>query len=186
LQAPEVPHPSHPHPERRSARAPFDEELKSIVVSFAVLLRPIIDTVNQRGLKGRFLKKFRASVDKFFLLLARMTLTTEASLKCRQRFEKNKDQLFTFLEFDSIPWNNNNAEHAIKALARLRRIVTGVTTRNGLEEYLILLSICQTCEYTGLDFLDFLRSGEKDVHAFAENRRGRERRSNQSQCAGQL
>ncbi len=23
----------------------------------------------------------------------------------------------------------------------------------------------------GVDFLDFLRSGEKDIHAFAENRR---------------
>jgi hypothetical protein len=76
----------------------FDEKLKSIVVSFAALLGPIIDTVNQHGLKGVFLKKFRASVDKFFLRLARMTLTTEAALKCPQRFEKNKDQLFTFLE----------------------------------------------------------------------------------------
>jgi hypothetical protein len=27
----------------------------------------------------------------------------------------------------------------------------------------------------GVDFLDFLRSGEKDIHAFAENRRGRRR-----------
>jgi hypothetical protein len=44
---------------------PFDEELKGIVVSFAALLRPIIDTVNQRGLKRHFLKKFGASVDKF-------------------------------------------------------------------------------------------------------------------------
>ncbi len=29
----------------------------------------------------------------------------------------------------------------------------------------------------GVDFLDFLRSGEKDIHAFAESRRGRSRRS---------
>jgi hypothetical protein len=29
----------------------------------------------------------------------------------------------------------------------------------------------------GVDFLDFLRSGEKDIHAFAESRRGRRRRS---------
>jgi hypothetical protein len=28
----------------------------------------------------------------------------------------------------------------------------------------------------GVDFLDFLRSGEKDIHAFAESRRGRRRR----------
>jgi hypothetical protein len=33
----------------------------------------------------------------------------------------------------------------------------------------------------GVDFLDFLRSGEKDVHAFAESRRGRRQRTQTSQ-----
>jgi hypothetical protein len=47
----------------------------------------------------------------------------------------------------------------------------GTATRAGIVEYLILLSICETCEYQGLDFLDFLRSGEKDIEAFAQLRR---------------
>jgi hypothetical protein len=38
--------------------------------------------------------------------------------KYKQRFEKNRDKLFTFLRYDGVPWNNNNAEHAIKAFAR--------------------------------------------------------------------
>ena len=49
----------------------------------------------------------------------------------------------------------------------------------------MLLSVCQTCKYMGVDFLDFLRSGEKDIHAFAESRRGRRRRSptaNRKRC----
>jgi len=33
--------------------------------------------------------------------------------------------LFTFLEHDGVPWNNNNAEHAIKAFVRLRNIIGG-------------------------------------------------------------
>jgi hypothetical protein len=33
----------------------------------------------------------------------------------------------------------------------------------------------------GVDFLDFLRSGEKDIHAFAESRHGRRRRTQTSQ-----
>jgi len=32
----------------------------------------------------------------------------------------------------------------------------------------------------GVDFLDFLRSGEKDIHAFAENRGRRKRRTQTS------
>jgi hypothetical protein len=62
--------------------------------------------------------------------------------------------------------HHNNAEHAIKALARLRRAIEGLSTPRGIEEYLILLSICQTCKYSGLDFLEFLRSGEADIGVF--------------------
>ena len=32
----------------------------------------------------------------------------------------------------------------------------------------------------GVDFLDFLRSAEKDIHAFAQSRRGRKRSSQTS------
>ena len=53
--------------------------------------------------------------------------------------------------------------------------MSGSSTQNGFEGYLVLLSVCQTCKYMGMDFLDFLRSGEMDVHAFAENRRRRKR-----------
>ena len=88
-------------------------------------------------------------------------------MKCKERFEKNRDKLFTFLEYDGVPWNNNNAEHAIKAFGALRDVMSGSSTRNGLEGYLIPLSVCQTCKYMGVDFLDFLRSGEKDIHTFA-------------------
>jgi len=126
-------------------------------------------------LKPHFLRKFKPSACRFFAQLEHMSLTTDAAQKCRQRFIKNKDELFTFLDHDGVPWNNNNAEHAIKAVARLRSNLTGLTTQKGLEQYLILLSVCQTCKYMGVDFLDFLRSGEKDIHAFAESRRRRNR-----------
>jgi len=96
----------------------------------------------------------------------------------------NREVLFTFLDHDDIPWNNNNAEHAVKAFALLRRNFDGRSTEKGIKEYLILLSVCQTCKYMGVDFLDFLRSGEKDIHAFAESRRGRRRRTQTSPPPG--
>ena len=73
--------------------------------------------------------------------------------KIKQRFEKNRDTLFTFLKHDGVPWNNNNAEHAVKAFATLRQVIKGVTSESGLRNYLVLLSICETCNYQGLDFL---------------------------------
>lgn len=152
---------------------PFDEELKQIVSAFAELVRPMVETVDRYGLKKYFLNKHRVRVERFYRDLAQADYQSEAAVKCRQRFERNRDTLFTFLSYDGVPWNNNNAEHAVKAFARLRDVIAGTSTAKGVDEYLTLLSVCQTCKYQGLDFLDFLRSGEKDIDAFAQaGRRG--------------
>ena len=160
---------------------PYDEELKALVKSFGSLVRPMVETVDRRGLKRHFLRKHRKLVDRFFRDLGKTSCHSEAALKCKDRFEKNRQKLFTFLDYDGIPWNNNNAEHAIKAFAALRDVMEGTSTPAGVEEYLTLLSVCQTCKYMGVDFLDFLRSGEKDIRAFAESRRRRRRPTQPSQ-----
>jgi hypothetical protein len=79
--------------------------------------------------------------------------------------------MFTFLDFDDVPWNNNNAEHAIKAFVSLRRVIEGKTTEKGLRDFLILLSICETCKYKGAEFLTFLRSGAGDIDDLVNSRR---------------
>ena len=109
-------------------------------------------------------------VDKFFGRLRDSEPKSDMAVKLKQRFEKNKDKLFTFLEYDDVPWNNNNAEHAIKAFARLRDVLSGLSTKKGIDEFLTLLSVSETCIYRGIDVLDFLRSGEKDIEAFAASR----------------
>lgn len=144
--------------------------------SFASLLNSIVQPIDRRGLKRHFLRKHLPDVNRFYRQFSRTTYKTETALKLKERFEKNRDKLFTLLNHDGVPWNNNNAEHAIKAFARLRRTIEGISTPKGMEEYLILLSVCQTCKYTGVDFLDFLRSGETDIHAFVESRRRRRHR----------
>lgn len=156
---------------------PFDEEVKLIVASFAGLLKPMVETVDRYGLKKHFLNKHHVRVERFYRELARTDCQSEPALKCKQRFEKNRDTLFTFLSYDGVPWNNNNAEHAIKAFARLRDVIAGTSTAKGVDEYLTLLSVCQTCKYRGLDFLAFLRSGERDIDVFAKSI-GRRSRSN--------
>src|SRR5262245_19066025 len=37
-----------------------------------------------------------------------------------------------------------------------------------MSDYLLLLSICQTCHYKGVSFLKFLLSRERDVDAFSD------------------
>jgi len=50
-------------------------------------------------------------------------------------------------------------------------VIKGVTSEAGLRDYLVLLSICETCNYQGLDFLDFLRSGETNIAVFADSQK---------------
>ena len=54
---------------------------------------------------------------------------------------------------------------------QLRDIVRGSFTEDSVRGYLVLLSISQTCKCNGLDFFDFIRSGEKDIYAFAAARK---------------
>lgn len=147
-------------------KEPFNEELKGLVREFGALLRPMIETVDRFGLKARFLRKHKVFVKRFYGRLSTCDYRSELATKNIKRFEKNRDKLFTFLGYDGVPWNNNNAEHAVKAFATLRKAIGGTSSANGIREYLILLSISETCKYKGGNFLNFLRSGDKDVDGF--------------------
>lgn len=127
------------------------------------------DTVDRHGLKKHYVKKHVCEVERFYKWLFNQQWQSEVAAKLKQRFEKNRKKLFTFLGYDGVPWNNNNAEHAMKAFAALRDVIEGTTTPAGIEEYLILLSVSETCRYKNLDFLKFLLSREKDIDAYAKS-----------------
>jgi len=145
---------------------PFNTELSELAHNFALLLRAIVETVDRFGLKTRFLRKHKISVERFYKKLSICKYESEIALYYKKRFDKNHDKLFTFLDYDGIPWNNNNAEHAIKSFARLRNVIGGTSSDKGIREYLTLLSISETCKYKGISFLDFLRSGKEDINIF--------------------
>ena len=148
-------------------RNPFNEEMQEVGRTFATLVRPMVETIDRYGLKVRHLRKHIKSVEHFYEHLAKSDYQSEIAVKYRKRFDKNRASLFTFLEHDGVPWNNNNAEHAIKAFADLRNIIGGTSSPNGIREYLTLLSLCQTCKYRGINFLEFVRSGKAAIERFA-------------------
>ena len=148
--------------------SPFDNEYKEMATDFSLLLRQIIATIDKCGLKKRNLSKHKKDVSQYFRNIFRRNYQSELAQKYQKRFQKNEDTLFTFLDHDGIPWNNNNAEHAIKHFAIYRRTMktSGNFTEPGLKQYLILLSIYQTCRYKGINFLKFLVSKEKNLERF--------------------
>jgi hypothetical protein len=147
---------------------PWDEELKALASGFGTLLRAIVSTVDQYGLKARHLGKHRRNVDKFFQSFKEHDLRSEVAEGLRKRLLKHQDKLFTFLGHDGVPWNNNTAEHAVKQFAYYRELADGQMSEDGLNEYLVLLSVYQTCKYKGVSFLKFLLSQETDIDVFRE------------------
>ena len=86
--------------------------------------------------------------------------------------------MFTFLGYDGVPWNNNNAEHAIKRFAKHRRDANGKFTEPSLREYLVLASVLETCEFNNVSVLDFLLSGETTLNGLLKfNERTKGKRS---------
>jgi predicted RecB family nuclease len=152
---------------------PYDQELQSITQPFGVLLRAVVGTVDEHGLKKRHLQRHEREVTSFFRQLTGQSFRSEAAEALRGRLLKYRDKLFTFLRYDGVPWNNNNAENAIKRFAYYREDTVGTMKESGLSDYLVLLSLCHTCRYKGVSFLKFLLSRERDVDAFCQGRRPR-------------
>lgn len=137
---------------------PFNTEMAAIVTAFGRLLKPIVESVDRFGLKRRHLQKHKREVSRFYEALSKADYSTELAAATRRRFEKSWSKLFTFLDHDGVPWNNNNAEHAIKAFAKVRSVVGARSSAKGIQEYLVLLSVCETCKCKGVSFLEALQS----------------------------
>src|SRR5262249_34031538 len=93
---------------------PFDGELKQPTVRVAVLLQAVVETIDGFGLKKSHPHKHKKDVERFYDVESGASYQSEVARHYRQRLLKYRDKLFTFLDHDGVPWNNNNAENAIK------------------------------------------------------------------------
>lgn len=149
----------------------LNQEFKNFAVNFGHLLRNIFETVNKYGLKKRNLSKHRREIQNYFSTLNITEFETELAIGYQKRLLKNKEKLFTFIEYDGIPWNNNNAENAVKSFAYSRTLTKNQRKEKGMSDYLVWLSILQTCKYRGINFFEFLKSGELSIFEFQEKRK---------------
>src|SRR5262249_51097015 len=58
-------------------KSPFNEELKSLALDFASLLKPIIQTVDRFGLKAHFLRKHKIFVERFYREISKRNYQSE-------------------------------------------------------------------------------------------------------------
>ena len=155
---------------------PFDQELQSITEPFGGLLRSIVVSIDEHGLKRRYLRPHAKSVQAFFDTLAERVYESDASKGLQERLLRNRQRLFTFLHHDGVSWNNNLAENAIKRVSDYREDVGRSVKEAGLNEHLVLLSLYQSCRVRNVSFLKFLLSQERDLDAFTAGKCRRRRK----------
>jgi len=145
---------------------PFNLEFETFVFEVKNLLLPIFQAVETYGLKRRHLHKFHTSVERFYKQhIVDRTYMSEATIKFQKRFLRYRDTLFTFLDEDNIPWQNNTAERALRHIA-VQRKISGSFFEKSTHHFLLLLGIAQTCQFQDKSFLKFLLSKELDTDAF--------------------
>jgi hypothetical protein len=121
------------------------------------------------GLKKYHLVKFNKKVDLFYRDVIVKVEQSDLIRFYQKRFKRYHDSLFTFLNLDNIPWNNNMAERALRHIA-VQRKISGHFFEKTTNQYLLLLSIMQSCRFQNKSFLNFLMSGEKNVLQFKSYR----------------
>lgn len=144
----------------------FDVDLKVIASSFGALMKNILKTVDSHGLRANVLSAHKQHVEKWLGDIGSATFSSPLADTYCKRIAKYRTKLFAFLNYDGVPWNNNNAEHAIKPFAKYRRLVQGRITQPGITDYLIMLSIYQTCAYRQISFFEFLKSQATDIDKY--------------------
>ena len=152
-------------------KCPFDSEYETFVSEVRNLIIPIMEAVQQYGLKKRHLQKFMQHVSAFYTrTINGKQYSSELVITYQKRFVRYRDSLFTFLQHDGIPWHNNTAERALRHIAKQQQISMNfheATTHN----YLRLLGIRQTCRFQNKSFFRFLLSRVKDIDQFDDRHR---------------
>ena len=133
-------------------RRPFDSELEAFVLEVRNLVVPILEAANKYGLKKRHLGKFAGSVDSFYeRAITSRSYRSEPVRTYQKRLRRYRQSLFTFLEYDGIPWNNNMGERALRHLT-VQRKISGSFYESLAPAYLLLLGLAQTCRFQDKSF----------------------------------
>ena len=154
---------------------PYDEEFKALAAEFGKLLRSIVDTIDKHGLKKRHLQQTQGGGLRGSSATWRPASTApklaggyQATVRSRTRASCSRSWITTGSPGTTIPPSTRSRRSPATA-----RLCDGMMSEQGLSDYLVLLSVQQTCKYRGVSFLKFLLSQEEDVEEYC--RRGRKK-----------
>jgi len=79
-----------------------------------------------------------------------------------KRFEKFAPSMFTYLEHDGVPPDNNGAERPLRHFVAQRKVSGNFVNREVMDVYAVLLSLAKTCQLNDVPFENVLAPLLKD------------------------
>lgn len=81
---------------------------------------------------------------------------TEQEERLRRRLYKQRDHLFTFLDYEAVDGTNNQAERQLRPAIVSRKVSCGNKTEAGARTWEILASLAATCDQQGQSFINYV------------------------------
>jgi transposase len=123
----------------------------------SILKRAVEYTENDPPPSMKERKNVCTEVQKDMKTLLDKEWTDEDAIRISKELRTRQDMLFTFMEYEGVPWHNNDAERAIRQGVLHRKISGGRRTWTGAQIFDVVLSVYETTKKRGQRFMGMLK-----------------------------
>ena len=145
---------AHHHKAIRKAKDLHPQQGEGFLCEVAAMLRAAVALQEQRAeLSAQSFSALRQALEHKAVQLLEPPRSEPNEEAVRNRLNKQRDHLFTFLDYDGVDATNNLAERQLRPAVIARKISCGNKTPNGAQTWQILASLAATCVQRATSFI---------------------------------
>jgi hypothetical protein len=145
---------AHHHKAIREAKALHPQQGEGFLCEVAAMLRAAVALQEQKAeLKLETFSDLRQALERKAVQLLEAPRSEPNEEAVRNRLNKQRDHLFTFLDHDGVDPTNNLAERQLRPAVIARKISCGNKTPQGARTWQILTSLAATCAQRATSFI---------------------------------
>ena len=145
---------AHHHKAISKAKALHPDQGEGFLCEVAAMLRAAVALQEQKALLSlETFDDLRQALQHKAVQLLEPPRSEPNEEAVRNRLNKQRDHLFTFLDYDGVDATNNLAERQLRPAVIARKISCGNKTLNGARTWQILASLAATCAQRATSFI---------------------------------
>jgi hypothetical protein len=145
---------AHHHKAIRQAKALHPHQGEGFLTELSAMLRTAVALQGQKAESDpQSFNDLRQALERKALQLLDAPRSEPSEEAVRNRLNKQRDHLFTFLDHDGVDATNNLAERQLRPAVIARKISCGNKTLKGARTWQILASLAATCTQRATSFI---------------------------------